>query len=160
MPPCPGCGLVRGPAEGPTHPYIIASPGCWARFGELLAAGLAAPGSGQLVTDTYAVQHPGVPERRAVQSVAVHLVSLCASLERGWPPERAPHLLRRALARPAGWRWLNPALPLGRITVSDVAESPSPDERGRRARAWAQDLWSAYSMHHSEIRQWLDHALQ
>jgi hypothetical protein len=95
-----------------------------------------------------------------VQSVAVHLMSLCAALERGWPPDRAPHLLRRALARPTGWRWLGPALPVGRITVDDVATASDPQERGRRAQAWAQDLWSAYSAHHTEVRQWLDHALE
>ena len=63
--PCPGCGLVAGPAEGPTHAYIGASPGCWARYGELLAAGVPPPAPGQLAVDAYAVQHPGVAERRA-----------------------------------------------------------------------------------------------
>jgi hypothetical protein len=35
----------------------------------------------QQVVDSYMVQHPGNPDRRNRQSVAVHLMSLCASLE-------------------------------------------------------------------------------
>ena len=34
----------------------------------------------RLSVDTYAVQHPGVPERRSIQSVAVHLMCLCLVL--------------------------------------------------------------------------------
>jgi Family of unknown function (DUF5946) len=147
--PCPGCGLVAEPAQGPTHSYIGASPGCWALHGQLMVAGL---GPGQLVTDTYAVQHPGVPQRRAIQSVCVHLVSLCAALERGWPPHRGPDLLRRALAAPPGWRWLDPQPPLGTITVADVLG-------GRPVHDWAQDVWTAYEPHQATVRGWLDTVL-
>ncbi len=150
--PCPGCGLVAEPAAGPTHAYIGASPGCWARYGELIASG----GGGQLAVDTYAVQHPGVPERRAIQSVCLHLVGLCAVLERGWPRSRGPELLRRALARPQGWRWLDPDLPLGTVTVAEVGAA---QEREAAVRAWAEDLWAAYAVHQPLVRGWTDAVL-
>lgn len=27
--PCPGCGALVPSSDGPTHPYLGASPGCW-----------------------------------------------------------------------------------------------------------------------------------
>lgn len=152
--PCAGCGLVAGPAAGPTHPYIGASPGCWARFTELHVLG-AAPASGQLLVDTYAAQHPGVAQRRAAQSVCVHLISLCAALERGWPPERGPELLRRAVSGRPDWPWLDPPSPLARITVEDVLRADGT-QRGHLAGRWAADVWSAYEPHHVRVRGWLD----
>ena len=159
--PCPGCGLVTEPAQGPTHAYIGASPGCWAAFGALTLEPFGAAGSGQLLTDAYACQHPGVPERRAIQSVCLHLLLLCATLERGWPPQRAIQLRRQALARPpAVWRWLDPQLPLGSVTIAHVAAAADAADRGRRLRAWAEDVWGAYEAHHAEIRRWVDALLQ
>ena len=158
---CPGCGLAAEPADGPVHPYIGASPGCWATFNQLMISDLGGEASGQLVGDTYAVQHPGVPERRAIQSVCVHLIVLCATLERGWPPERAVHLRRAALTRPpARWRWLDPVLPLGRLTVADVATAATAGDRGRLARRWAEDVWLGYSSAHGEVRGWVDALLR
>lgn len=145
------------PATGPTHAYIGSSPGCWALFSEVTATGAVATVPGQLVVDTYAVQHPGVPERRAIQSVCAHLVSLCAALERGWPAHRGPDLLRRALARQDAWewRWLDPPLPVGTLTVHDVMRVDGP-ARTERVRAWSVDVWAAYGVHHALVRSWVD----
>ena len=155
--PCPGCGLIAEPAEGPTHPYIGASPGCWAAFGALTLQPYGAVASGQLLADAYAVQHPGVAERRAVQSVCVHLILLCATLERGWPPERAVMLRRLAIDRLAyQWSWLDPQLPLGTLTIAHVIEASDDNDRGQRLRTWAEDVWDAYSPHHTGVRRWLD----
>jgi hypothetical protein len=69
--PCPGCRLVLSDHDGPTHPYIGASPACWALYGWLIAREFNNPpyfSVHQMSTDTYAVQHPGVPERRTIQS--------------------------------------------------------------------------------------------
>jgi hypothetical protein len=151
---------VAGPSDGPTHAYIGASPGCWALFGELTVAGLAGVPSGHLAGDTYAVQHPGVPERRALQSVGVHLITLCALLEREWPPERAIALRRQVVDRPPEpWPHLPVALPVGTVTVADVLATPLP-ERDGRVRDWADGVWAAYSDHHERVRQWVDVALR
>ena len=154
--PCPGCGAVVGPSRGPTHAYIAASPGCWARFAELSVEGVALPGLRQMATDAYAAQHPGVPDRRSIQSVCVHLVSLCAALERGWPGARGPELLRRAVADPPEWRRLDAPAPIGSVTVLDVCAAASAPDRGRRVRHWAEDVWGAYGAHHDIVREWLD----
>lgn len=158
--PCPGCGATLPPATGPTHAYIGASPGCWALFSELSATGVGPAVPGQLVVDTYAIQHPGVPERRAIQSVCAHLVGVCAALERGWPAHRGPDLLRRALSRKEewGWRWLDPTLPVGAVTLVDVLAA-DPPHRADRVREWSAQVWQAYRPHHGLVRSWVDDLL-
>ncbi len=159
-PPCPGCGLVAEPADGPRHAYIGASPGCWALFGELTVAGLAGVPSGFLVGDTYAVQHPGQPERRALQSVAVHLITLCALLERDWPPERAIALRRQVVDAPLEpWPHLPVSWPVGTSTVADLLAAPLP-ERDRQVRSWVDGVWDAYASHQARVRDWVDRALR
>jgi Family of unknown function (DUF5946) len=86
-------------ATGPVHAYMHASPGCWALYCGLedwktsLAAGHDAPTLIQHLVDSYAVQHAANPDRRNRQSVAVHLMSLCTSLEQGIPGARLRHMI-------------------------------------------------------------------
>ncbi len=154
--PCVGCGLVSTPVRGPTHPYMLSSPGCWSLYGELMTSG-----AGQMAVDAYAVQHPGVSERRARQSVAVHLISLCAAFERDWPPDLAARLISRSIAAiPQGGRpWLAPEPPIGTVTVFDVLMSDSP-RLAQPVRNWAEDLWAAYADRHATVRRWLDEVLE
>jgi hypothetical protein len=137
---CTGCGHTAPALDGPTHPYIGASSECWARYGELLARGAG------IGVDTYAVQHPGVPGRRAVQSVGAHLTALCLQLERGQPA--GPDLLRGILASRPPFRWLEPPSPNGTLTVADVLAGVDEVE-------WARDVWRAWSPHHDTVRTWL-----
>jgi hypothetical protein len=127
----------------------------WSLYGELMVSG-----AGQMAVDAYAVQHPGVPERRAVQSVAVHLISLCAAFERDWPPDRAAQLISRSIpaAPRGGWPRLAPEPPVGTVTVFDVLMSDSTDQ-AEPVRAWAEDLWAAYADRHALVRRWLDAVL-
>jgi hypothetical protein len=95
-----GCGGVVPREDGPTHPYLAAAPGCWRLYGELTLR-LAGPGTAQPShVDCYAAQHPGGAEvdRRQRASVAVHLVALCARLERGVPAERLNRVRSRVTA--------------------------------------------------------------
>jgi len=34
---CPRCGAMTPDIDGPTHPYMVSSPGCWRAFAELQA---------------------------------------------------------------------------------------------------------------------------
>ena len=106
--------------------------------------------------DAYSVQHPGIPERRAIQSVGAHLVSLCAALERSWPPGRAVQLLKRAVDHDPGWRWLDPEPPLGEITIGDVMAIDDWTGRSAIVERWAAEMWNAYESHHDLVRGWLD----
>ena len=115
--PCPGCGALFPPVDGPTHRYIGASAGCWALFTwsttteEPDATGLVAqsripenlvpvPAHGDalpldsLCGDAYGVQHHGDDSPQAIQSVAVHLLNLHGIISGkttrpGWPIGRA-----------------------------------------------------------------------
>lgn len=81
---CIGCGASVPNTDDPRHKYIGSSPGCCAIYCEVLAKEYSDYRFGRvhrLTVDTYAVQHPGKPERRSIQSVAVHLIGLHFSLE-------------------------------------------------------------------------------
>ncbi len=158
---CFGCGAQVTAIDGPTHAYILSAPGCWERYGEVLAAELSEPArwpAHQLSVDAYAVQHPSNPDRRNRQSVAVHLVSLCLLLERQLPPERAP-VLRAALLearRTWGFPSLDPLPAPATRTVVDVAGASSPAEHVERVRRWATSAWQAWDHHHDVVRAWAD----
>ena len=110
---CPGCGALVPDIDGPTHAYLGASPGCWAAWGAFQARSSASPAIAAvqpLAVDVYAVPHPGLAERRAIQSVWAHLVSLCLILERGRSPAdgiRAKQQLLAGRVCSSGWtlRW-------------------------------------------------------
>lgn len=97
--PCPGCGALFPPYDGPTHRYIGASAGCWALFSWSVVAGQTdvtdllaqsrisenrAPAPAHSISpllealwgDAYGVQHHGGNSPQAIQSVAVHLLNL------------------------------------------------------------------------------------
>ena len=161
---CPGCGLELERRDGPTHAYIGASPECWALYGRLLAREYEDPAHFAvhgLTVDTYAAQHPGEPGRRQAQSVYVHLVALCLTLEHGVEGERAAELRRRALGRLGGGEapWLEPPGALGGVTVHDVLTARNAAEHGTAVRRWAGAVWEAWRPHHERVRAWAGEVL-
>ena len=158
---CPGCGLVLPEAAPSSHPYIGASGACWGLYGELLAreySNAAYYGVHQLTVDTYAVQHPGVPERRSIQSVALHLMTLYLFLEKGTKISDGPKLHQR-MAHRHSYYWLDPPSFSGRMNVADVLEARTAAEHHELARAWARDVWDAWAPHHSVVRAWVEQSL-
>lgn len=90
--PCAGCGAPVPKIDGSTHRYLGALPGCWAVFGEVLEGEYGDRRywpAHRLTVGAYAVQRPGESPTQAIQSVALHLISLYLSLERGRDPNRA-----------------------------------------------------------------------
>jgi hypothetical protein len=158
---CFGCGAAVPDVAGPVHTYMLAAPGCWALYGSLLAwrsslSGVVGVGTSQYLVDTYAVQHATNPERRNRQSVAVHLMSLCAALEQGIPGTRLRHLIGEwthrdyplLLPRPASFS----------VNVAGVAAAP-PVGRSEALLMWAASAWADWSPHHERVRGWLADAL-
>lgn len=150
---------MRLPAsKGPTHPYMTSTPACWARYGDLLAAQYSAAARmafHQVVVDAYAVQHPGGDDPRAIQSVGIHVMTLCLFLERGTDPSLGTSLHRRMVERPVFHR-LQPPPSRGRLTVVDVPLDGDPGAARVAAYAWAADVWSAWAAHHQTVREWVD----
>jgi hypothetical protein len=154
---CSGCHALVPDVDGATHPYIGASPGCWAIFGEVLAKEYGEyhyPAVHRLTVDTYAAQHPGTPARRSIQSVAIHLISLHLLLERDFTSPQATEAIREALQRQARFVWLEPPPTMGSITVLDVRGASDVAEHQRLVWQWARSVWAAWSPHHGTIRKW------
>ena len=155
---CPGCGTVLPELDGPVHAYIGSSPACWARYGEVLAREFQDPAwfrLHQVTVDAYAAQHPGVPERRSIQSVALHLITLGLILECGLDPANAPQVHKRLMPRP-DFVWLKPPPMAGRLTVTNVLGASDPAEHERRVLAWGADVWSAWAPHHETVWRWVE----
>jgi hypothetical protein len=155
---CIGCGGLVPQMDGPTHRYMESSPGCWHLYGEVLAreyGDRAFAAVHRLTVDAYAVQHPGRPSPQAIQSVCVHLLSLCLVLERGLAANYATRVMGEATRAKGRFFWLTPPALLGRVTVADVAAAAAPHEHEERVRAWAEAAWSAWAEHHATVRSWV-----
>ena len=112
----------------------------------------------QLTVDAYVVQHPGEPERRTVQSLALHLITLCLVLERRADPAAGPTVHRRLAGR-ATFHWLEPPASRGRLTVADVRRARSAAEHAAAVEEWARDVWGAWKPHHAVVRGWIEREL-
>jgi hypothetical protein len=152
---CPGCGALVPDVPGPTHAYIGASPGCWAAWGEVQARSFASPAIAAVqpfAVDVYAVQHPGLAERRAIQSVWVHLVSLCLILEAGRSPMDGIRAKQLLLAGARIFDRLEPPAARYSTTVLDIAAITDPGAVPEAVRRWARVTWEAWRPHHGAIR--------
>jgi len=155
---CPGCGAAFPQRDGPTHPYMVSSPACWAAFGDVVAREYSEPSllpTHRLSVDAYAVQHPGSPSRQSIQSVGVHLIRLCLFLQHGLVPDRANAAMLTVGKIKDTFRWLEPPASLGPITVSDVLRTSTATAHAAMVRRWAQSAWDAWAPHHEMIEEWL-----
>lgn len=153
---CLGFGALVPDIDGPTHEYMLSAPGCWAAFNEVAVQQyeIASFDLRRLAVDAYAVQHPGTTDRRAIQSVAVHLISLYFVLERGLTPTEATDKMRQALLDKSRFVWLAPPQLMGEITVVNVVNVKDPREHEAVVNRWARSAWEAWSAHHAQIRKW------
>jgi CTP:molybdopterin cytidylyltransferase MocA len=160
--PCPGCGaryLPLGVDE--THPYIGASPACWATFGEVLAREFGDRAFGSVhrnTVDVYSVQHPGTDDRRQRQSVAIHLIGLCHWLEHDLGVERLNAITQRLANADRDWPWLDPPTDYPQ-TVGDLLAARSGAEHVALVRRWGEVTWNAWSSHHVAVRAWASETL-
>lgn len=141
------------------HPYLESSPGCAEACGRLFAhhyEQMEAYGDVyRLANDAYAVQHPGQPSRQTINSVGIHLIRLCLTIEHGLPAAHANAAVLAAGQRKEDYWWLEPPAYKGAITVADFEEAMSLEEHRRLLRRWAESAWEAWAGHHDTIRQWL-----
>ena len=156
---CVGCGAMVPVASGATHKYMESAPGCWALFGEVLAleySDYRYAKVHRLSVDAYAVQHPGQPSPQTIQSVALHLISLCLILEHQVEMEHATKAIQLAAQHKSSYSWLVPPDSLGSKTVLDVWKGKE-DADGHEAvvRAWAQSAWEAWTPHYETVRGWI-----
>ena len=155
--PCPGCGAMFVPEEGAVHAYMTSSPACWAAFGRVLAAeyeDVRLMPVHRMSVDAFAVQHPGDPDdRRAVQSVGLHLARIKVTLEDGLDWQEANAAMQRFAARKAELPRLDPP-PSFSLTVADVEPVAGTEGHEDAVRAWVQAAWDDHAAHHDFIRRW------
>jgi hypothetical protein len=155
---CFGCGGDFPEMDGPTHPYMLSSAGCWAAYGELLALEYedrAYAPLHRLSVDTYAVQHPGIDTPRARNSVGIHLSRLSLILELGWPIGKANDAMQIITAKRFTFPWLSPPASFGPLTVKNVLEAEGAVEHMAAVQLWAKVVWQAWGEHHIAVRGWL-----
>jgi len=155
--PCFSCGALVPNMDGPTHRYMLSSAGCWAVYGSLLARDYGEygyPAVHRSSVDAYAVQHPGKPMPQAIQSVAVHLIGLYYTFERGLPSAQVTRAIGRATQFSGQFVWLEPPVSMGKITVVDAANADGLEAYQRIAGEWALSAWQAWGAHHDQIRAW------
>lgn len=163
---CLDCGVVLSVVDGPRHRYFGASPSCWAMSANFLNGGepaLASAPLNVLLVDAYAAQHPGRENPQAIQSVAVHLLTLYGVLERGVAPERVHWIRRRAVRVGKGGRkherygWLTPPDLTGRITIGDIVGLATPQARAERVAEYVADVLDVWMQAYSAtIASWYE----
>jgi hypothetical protein len=107
-----------------------------------------------LVVDAYAAQHPGggvLPQQ--VESVGLHLMTLCLFLEHSVDPSLGAALHRRMVRRPT-FRRLERSGP-GELTWAHVATASPVDAARDAAYAWAGAVWDTYRGEQPTVRDWL-----
>jgi len=145
--------------DGPIHRYMTASPGCWRAYTELMAGGLPPSTEAGLAVDAFAVTHPGVAGPQSTPSVWVHLITLCCTLERGWPVDRAVFLRRLGADGFRGWPWLDRPAGMGVVSAIDVDAAVRARDGSAATdltRRWVNGAWAAWADHHPAVRSRAD----
>ncbi len=160
---CIGCGAIVFDMEGPGYPadhdYMPASPGCFKLYGDLLARVCAQRENydqaiHNISVDTYAVSHPGKPERRAIQSVNVHLARLFLVLDKNFSTQAATERMTRLIENQKatnGLQWLNPPDLDGTLHITDVAKVRDFAEHAQLVRAWGRSVLDAWKQKHLKV---------
>jgi hypothetical protein len=156
---CCGCGADFPDITGPTHEYMLSSPGCWEAYGRILAReyeNRAYAPLHRLSVDAYAVQHPGTDCPRARNSVGIHLSRLCLTVGSGWPVERANDVMLAITTRKRHYPWLIPPADRGAVTIQRVLETGDPSSHLQAVADWAKSAWEAWAEHHETVRRWVE----
>ena len=150
---CPACGLP-GDGQGPTHAYMSSSPDCWALYGTIMAreySDRAYWGPHRRLVDAYAGQHSIGEDRRARQSLWMHMAGLMLHFEDDWPDDRIVDFLRRAARSEDFAPLVMPEASLG-LTVEAVAAAPDPETHAKEVARYARAVFDAWSPHHAAFR--------
>ena len=157
---CFACGAKCLNIPGESHKYMLAAPGCWAMFCEIMAkefSDVTYWKAHQFTVDAYAAQHVGKKEdKRAVNSVNIHLASLYAIFEEGMPTYEAPELRKQFSQHFKGTgvlKWLEPPNSLGEMTVYDPWNNEKSTAHFDITKNWAKSVWDAWSHQHEKIAE-------
>lgn len=151
---CPACGY-EGHHDGPAHAYMSPSPACWARYGQVLAREFSDReywASHRLLTDAYCGHHSIGEDRRARQSLYIHMAGLMLHFEDEVDGPVIVDFLRRAAKSGHAFPALEmpDASPL--VSFDGVHSARSAAEHVDAVAAYASAVFEAWTPHHSVFR--------
>jgi len=160
---CDGCGSylphvgIALPDE--TH---VTSAECFTLYGELLAmtyGDAELRGSLQLLVDAWNAQHPFENyDRKADQSLALHLMTLFLFFEEGVSPEFGAELHGSMMVNRIAFDHLPPPSFRGAFTVEDAFEQFGTPAYHTVLRDWAGEVWSAWAAEYYDVvEEWVRH---
>jgi Family of unknown function (DUF5946) len=144
---CFACGGSFVSVEGPTHEYMLSSPGCWNAYGGVLAREYESPmlfgAVHRLTVDAYALQHPGdASDRRARQSVWVHYAALYLSLRNNEDHSRIPSVMQKLVA---GTFPALPSVPAQFDVTLEYVLAQGETNHVSAVKAWADCAFKAWA---------------
>lgn len=158
---CPGCGF-GGESDGPAHAYMSFSAACWARYGEILAREFGQRNywpAHRVLTDACCGQHSVGGDRRARQSLHIHLAALMLHFDDDATDKTIVKFLRDASK-------LKTFSPLSippenhMVSIAQVHSAKSAQEHCAAARLYGQDVLDAWKIHHPVFRALIKKVMQ
>jgi len=151
---CSACGLITEQFDGPVHQYLVSSPGCWAKFGEILAReyeNYEYMSVHALTVDTYALQHPGEASPQTISSAYIHLASLYSHFELEKPISELAEVKQNLAGYKDRFTWLEPPENVTEITVADILKSETPAQHREAVTRWATYVYQEWQAHHPKV---------
>jgi hypothetical protein len=148
------CGAQVPDMDGPVHAYMDSTPGCWNRYGDILAreySDINYMKFHQITVDSFACQHYGVPSPQSIQSVNLHLASLHLIFARGKDMVFANHSIQKLVRFKSEFTWLVPPISVGLINLIHVWNAKNATDHVERVYEWGKSTWAAWSGHHKTI---------
>lgn len=158
---CISCGAKALNLEGNCHEFMVASPGCYEMFIEVLNreySDFRYSKAHHYTVDSYAVQHPGeISNRKAVNSVGIHLVSLYFLFEKQYDIEKSAQIKMKFAQFNKDKKTIQPLErpeKFNGLTIFEIWDNENPNEHFELCKQWAADSWESWSNHHETIRKW------
>ena len=155
---CLSCGLQTKKTDEPVHKYLLSTPGCWAKFGQLLALEYQDLQYGrvhEISVDAYALQHPGEKSSQTINSAHIHLAGLYAYFKLGRNFDELDLIKREVAKHKQNFLWLEPPKNMERINVGTVLQASNATEHGVQVEKWAHYIFGKWEVHHSVIANML-----
>jgi len=130
------------------------SAACWARYGEVLAREYSDPDywrAHRRLTDAYCGQHSVGDDRRARQSLHIHLAALMLHFEDAAADATIVEFLRNAARIKDFARLEMPAENLG-VSIDDVWAAETAVQHCRVVQDYARWVFDAWAAHHRVFR--------
>jgi Family of unknown function (DUF5946) len=150
------CGAEVPDIEGPVHPYMESTPGCWKAYGEILAreySDIKYMRFHQVTVDSFACQHYGKPSPQNIQSVNLHLASLHLVFAKGKDLLYANQAIQKLAKFKTKFTWLAPPVSVGHINLMNIWKAKNAKDHTDQVYEWGKSTWRAWASHHKTIEK-------